>query len=59
MEKEELIKLIETLYECFDIEKLHKFEYRGKDVKGKNKYKISYVEKGYDFILITESIIEN
>lgn len=45
MEKEELIKLIETLYECFDIEKLYKFEYRGKDVKGKNKYKISYVEK--------------
>lgn len=35
MEKEELIKLIETLYECFDIEKLYKFEYRGKDVKGK------------------------
>lgn len=56
MEKEELIKLIETLYECFDIEKC---EYRGKDVKGKNKYKIFYVEKGYDFILINKTIIEN
>lgn len=42
MDKENLIKVIEELFEDFDIGKLYKLEYKGKNKEGKDKYKIRY-----------------
>lgn len=59
MSEEELIKNIKLMYEFFEIDKLYKFEYKGQDKKGKNKFKIKYIEKGNPNIMIEQTITEN
>ena len=58
MSEEELIKVIKELFEDFDIGKLHKFEYKGKDKKGKNKYKIRYTPMFMANCYVDETIVE-
>lgn len=58
MDKENLIKVLEEIFEDFDIGKLYKFEYKGQNKKGKNKYKIRYTPKNMYNILVDETITE-
>lgn len=58
MSEEEFVDVIKDLFKDFDIGKLYKFEYRGKNKEGKNKYKIRYTPKNMDNILIDETITE-
>lgn len=59
MSEEELIENIKVMYEFFEIDKLYKFEYKGQYKKGKNKFKIKYIEKGNPYIMIENIITEN
>ena len=58
MLEEELIKVIKELFEDFDIGRLYKFEYKGKDKKGKNKYKIRYTPMYMTNCYLDETIVE-
>lgn len=58
MEKEELIKAINDIFEDFDIQTLHKFEYKGKDKNGKRKYKIRYTPMFMFNVFVDETIVE-
>ena len=58
MNENELIKVFKEIFEDFYVGKLYKFEYRGKNKEGKNKYKIRYTPKNMDNILIDETITE-
>lgn len=59
MSEEELVEKIKIMYEYFEIDKLYKFEYKGQDKKGKNKFKIKYIEKDRPFIMVERTITEN
>ena len=58
MDKQNLIKILEEIFEDFEIGKLYKFEYKGKNKQGKNKYKIRYTPKNMYNILVDETITE-
>lgn len=58
MNENELIKVFKEMFEDLYVGKLYKFEYRGKNKEGKNKYKIRYTPKNMDNILIDETITE-
>lgn len=58
MDRENIIKVIGELFEDFDIGKIYKFEYKGKNKEGKNKYKIRYTPKNMYNILVDETITE-
>lgn len=47
------------LFKEFDIGRLHKFEYKGKDKNGKNKYKIRYTPMFMVNCYVDETIVEN
>lgn len=59
MDKEKLVKVLNEIWEDFSIDKLYKFEYKGTDKKGRNKYKIRYISKFIPNCYIDETIIEN
>ena len=59
MSEEDLIENIKLMYEYFEIDKLYKIEYKGQDKKGKNKFKIKYIEKNNPYIMIENTITEN
>ena len=58
MDKDDLIKVIEEIFEDFDIGKLYKFEYKGKNKQEKNKYKIRYIPMFMTNCFVDETIIE-
>lgn len=58
MNEDELIKVLKEIFEDFDIGKLYKFEYKGKNKEGKNKYKIRYTPMFMTNCLVDETIIE-
>ena len=48
MDKENLIELLDVIFEVFEITELHSFKIKGKDNKtGYNKYEIKYKTKDY------------
>lgn len=58
MNEDELIKVLKEIFEDFDIKKLYKFEYKGKNKEGKNKYKIRYTPMFMTNCFVDETIIE-
>lgn len=58
MTEEEIINVIKDLFKEFDIGRLHKFEYKGKNKNGKNKYKIRYTPMLMTNCFIDETIVE-
>lgn len=58
MDEINLSKVLKEIFEDFDVGKLYKFEYKGQNKKGKNKYKIRYTPKNMYNILVDETIIE-
>ncbi len=61
MSKEELIKVINELFEDLDIGRLQKFEYKGKDKNNKNnknKYKIRYTPNFMSNCYFDEILVE-
>jgi hypothetical protein len=58
MTEEEIINVIKDLFKEFDIGRLHKFEYKGKNKNGKNKYKIRYTPMFMTNCYIDETIVE-
>ena len=58
MDRENIIKVIGELFEDFDIGKIYKFEYKGKNKESKNKYKIRYTPQNMYNILVDETITE-
>lgn len=58
MNKEDLIEIINAIYEDFDIQTLHKFEYCGKDKNDKRKYKIKYTPMFMTGVFVDETIVE-
>ena len=59
IDKENLIELLDELYEAFEINELHSFKVIGKDNKtGYNKYEIKYTTKDYLNIEYTTKITD-
>lgn len=58
MDRENIIKVIGELFEDFDIGKIYKFEYKGKNKEGKNKYKIRYTPMFMTNCFVDETIVE-
>lgn len=58
MDRENIIKVIGELFENFDIGKIYKFEYKGKNKEGKNKYKIRYTPMFMTNCFVDETIVE-
>lgn len=58
MNKDELIKAINELFEDFDIGKIQKIEYKGKNKNNKNKFKIRYTPNFMSNCYVDETIIE-
>ena len=58
MREDELIDVIKDLFKDFNIGKLHKFEYKGRNKNGKNKYKIRYTPMFMVNCYVDETIIE-
>lgn len=58
MNREELIEAINELFEGFDIGRLQKFEYKGKDKNNKNKFKIRYTPNFMSNCYVDETIVE-
>lgn len=59
MNEQELIEILKEIYDFFEIDKLYKFVYIGQDKKGKNKFKIKYIEKDNPYIMIEKTITKN
>lgn len=59
MEKEKLIKLLNELFDYYDISELKSFKFLGKDENGFNKYEIKYTMKYQcNSILYTEILLD-
>jgi len=59
IDKENLIELLNVIFEAFEIEKLTYFKVIGKDNKtGYNKYEIKYITKDYLNIEYTTKITD-
>lgn len=54
MNKENLIELLDEIFEDFEIKELHLFKINGKDKKtGYNKYKIEFIDKEHPSMINT------
>lgn len=58
MSEEEFVDVIKDLFKDFDIEKLYKFEYKGKNKNGKNRYKIRYTPMFMTNCYVDETLVE-